>query len=141
MSYYLQLRAVQSPFPIGADKNNRELISCNYDTERYGADTLLESDIASLISGALLVSGSKIYLGMKPVLPLPTAAASAGTEPDGPFVRIIASGGYQSDINRSAVRAEKPSCQVIVASLNAQLASQKAQEIYRLLDGKRHITT
>lgn len=143
MSFYLQLRGIQTPFSIGTDTNKREMYSCNYQAERYSANTLIEIDIATLISAAspTIVSSSKIVLGMRPVLPLPTAGQNAGTEIDGPWVRVISTGGMQSDINRSNVRAEYPSVQIIVASLDTALAAAKAWEIYRLLDGKRHIKT
>lgn len=144
LSFYLQLLGVQTPFSIGKDDNTREMYSCNYQAERYNSNTFIESDISTLISAATspsIVASSKIFLGMRPVLPLPTAGQQAGTETDGPWVRVISSGGMMSDINRSGVRAERPSVQVIVASLDTALAAQKAWEIYRLLDGKRHIKT
>lgn len=143
MSFYLQLRGIQTPFSFGKDQSSREMYSCNYQAERYNSSTLIEVDIYTLISTAspTIVTSSKIVLGMRPVLPLPTAGQSAGTETDGPWVRVISTGGMMSDINRSGVRAERPSVQVIVASLDTALAATKAWEIYRLLDGKRHITT
>ena len=111
--------------------------------ERYNSSTVAEVDIATLISTASpsIVSSSKIVLGMRPVLPLPTAGQNAGTEVDGPWVRVISTGGMQSNISRSGGRAEYPSVQIIVASLDTALAAAKAWAIYRLLDGKRHITT
>jgi hypothetical protein len=144
MSFYLQFLAVQTPFSIGKDQNQREMFSCNYQAERYDSNTLIETDIAALISTATspsIVASSKISLGMRPVLPLPTAGQNNGTETDGPWVRIISSGGVASDINRSGVRAERPSVQIIVASLDTALAATVAWKIYRLLDGKRHIKT
>lgn len=143
MSFYLQLLAIQSPFSIGKDVNDREMYSCNYEAERYNSNTLTESDIAALISAEIpvIVSSSKIVLGMRPVLPPPTSAQASGSAVDGPWVRIISTGGMRSEINRSAIRAERPSVQVIVASLDTKLAAEKAWAIYRLLDGKRHTTT
>lgn len=143
MSFYLQLRGIQTPFSIGSDANKREMYSCNYQMERYNSSTLAEVDIATLISTAspTIVSSSKIVLGMRPVLPLPTSGQNAGTEVDGPWVRVISTGGMQSNISRSGGRAEYPSVQIIVASLDTALAATKAWAIYRLLDGKRHITT
>lgn len=143
MSFYLQLRGIQTPFTIGKDANAREMYSCNYQAERYNSSTLTEIDIATMISTASpsIVSSSKIVLGMRPVLPPPTAGQANGTEADGPWVRVLSTGGMQSNINRSNVRAEYPSVQIIVASLDTALAAAKAWAIYRLLDGKRHITT
>lgn len=143
MSFYLQLRGIQTPFSIGKDQNQREMYSCNYQAERYNSSSLAEVDIAILISTATpsIVTSSKIVLGMRPVLPLPTAGQNAGNEVDGPWVRIISTGGIQSNISRSGGRAEYPSVQIIVASLDTALAASKAWAIYRLLDGKRHITT
>lgn len=143
MSFYLQLRGIQTPFSIGKDQNQREMYSCNYQAERYNSSSLAEVDIATLISTASpsIVSSSKIVLGMRPVLSLPTAGQNAGNEVDGPWVRIISTGGVQSNISRSGGRAEYPSVQIIVASLDTALAATKAWAIYRLLDGKRHITT
>lgn len=144
MSYYLQIVAIQTPFDIGVDKNVRIQYSCNYSIERYNSNTLLESDISRLIytsTSPVIVPQSRITLGTKTILPPPTAAASTNPSLDGPFVRIISTGGYKSNISRSNVRAEYPSVQVIVASLDTQLAATAAWNIYRLLDGKRHTIT
>lgn len=143
MSFYLQLRGIQTPFSIGKDANAREMYSCNYQAERYNSSTLTEVDIATLISAASpsIVTAAKIVLGMRPVLPLPTAGQANGSEVDGPWVRVISTGGMQSNISRSGGRAEYPSVQIIVAALDTALAATKAWAIYRLLDGKRHITT
>lgn len=143
MSFYLQLIGIQTPFSIGLDGNKREMYSCNYQAERYNSSTLIEVDIATLISTASpsIVTSAKIVLGMRPVLPLPTAGQANGSEVDGPWVRVISTGGMQSNINRSGGRAEYPSVQIIVASLDTALAATKAWAIYRLLDGKRHVTT
>lgn len=151
MSFYLQLRGIQTPFSIGMDKNLREMYSCNYEGERYNptSNSLIEHDLATLISAAsilpysilatnLLQGTHQIALGMRASLPVPPAGS---TIVDGPWGRIISTGGMMSDINRSGVRAERPSVQIIVASLDTQLAATKAWAIYRLLDGKRHITT
>lgn len=149
LSFYLQLRGIQTPFSIGMDKNQREMYSCNYEGERYGGNSLVEHDLATLISAAsilpynilatnLLQGVHQITLGMRASLPVPT---SVSTSADGPWGRIISTGGTQSNISRSGGRAERPGIQIIVASIDTQLAATKAWAIYRLLDGKRHITT
>lgn len=131
------------------DKNNREMYSCNYEGERYNPTGLIEHDIAVLISAAsilpysllatnLLQNVHQIALGMRASLPTPTAGS---TITDGPWGRIISTGGMMSNISRSGGRAERPGVQIIVASLDTALAATKAWAIYRLLDGKRHITT
>lgn len=136
MPYFLQIFAIQAPFDIGLDKNDRTQISCNYDVLVYNSDSdSLLSSFADLLSD--LVSSSDIALGIRPIFPLPTAGAAAGTEADGPFVRVISTAGYQTIEGRTGERGERPSFQVIVASIDSEVADSKAWEIYRLLDGMR----
>lgn len=136
MPYFLQILAIQTPFDIGTDKNDRTQFSCNYDVLVYNSnsDSLLSS-FADLLSG--VVSSSNLALGIRPVFPLPTAGAAAGSEVDGPFVRIIPTAGYSTIQGRTGERGERPSFQVIVASIDSEVADSKAWEIYRLLDGMR----
>lgn len=141
MSYLLQISAIQPPFSIDEDDNNRVMISCNYTTLKYNPNTNILSDISAIIVTSAIVPSTRILLGSRPVAPPPTSSAIANPSLDAPLVRIIQSGGYPTLTARggsSASRGERPSIQVIVFSLSSQLASSVADSIFRLLDGKRH---
>lgn len=143
MSYILQIAALQPPFDIGSDANSRAQLSCNYLCLQYQVTSNILTSISSIITTALSasISSSNILLGTRPVIPPPSSSAISNPSTDGPYVRIIASGGYSTLLGRggnTASRGERPSIQVIVSSLDGQLASTIADSIFRLLDGKRH---
>lgn len=143
MSYILQITSLQPPFDIGSDSNSRTQFSCNYLCLQYQVTSNILSSISSIITAHLSasISSSNILLGTRPVIPPPTSSAISNSSSDGPYVRIIASGGYATITGRgdnTSSRGERPSVQVIVSSLDGQKASTVADSIFRLLDGKRH---
>lgn len=140
MSYFLHIYAVQPPFDIGVDDNDRVTYSCNYDTLVYTPNGPIEKKIADIIVAAGIATQAKCLKGSRPITPPPTSGAIQGTETDGPWIRIVATGGYRTEISRSAERGEKPSFQVLTYSVDSDTASTAALQVYRLLDGLQQRT-
>lgn len=140
MTYILNISAAQQPFDLGTDNNNRHVFSCNFDCVSLGPDGQIESDFSALLSTPF--SGAIFLLGAKVTIPPPTHAAIADTSTDGPFIRIISTGGTATELGRggNTTRIEHPSVQILVSSLDSELASTTATSIWRLLDGLCHST-
>lgn len=133
MSYVLSCRAIQDPFEIGLDENNRVQFSCNYDLATQITGHVEQEIIAKLIAAAV-ISGLTLdycYKGMSEALPKPVES-----EPSIPFVRVISTGGYSPSLLRASGitrMKRKPSIQVITASMTREVARAGAVAIFNYL--------
>lgn len=141
----LQMSAVQTPFDIGSDPNGRTQYSVNFDLSQ-----LLESPIEEIVGGILSaaplsIPAVQIFLGTASTAPLPTEANRDDPTTDGPYVRVMSSGGYGSTFARGEVantihRLDRPSVQLIIFSLDSSSASITAMDIWKTLNGAKHIS-
>lgn len=141
----LQISAVQTPFDIGSDPNGRTQYSVNFDLSQ-----ILESPIEEIIGGILSaaplsISATRILLGTAKVAPLLTQTHHDDPTTDGPYVRVMSSGGYSSTLARGEVanthrRLDRPSVQLIIFSLDSSSAANTAMTIWKTLNGAKHIS-
>lgn len=141
----LQISAVQSPFDIGPDPNGRIRYSFNFDLT-----SLLESPIEEIVGGILSVAplsipSARILLGTSPTAPLLTQSHRDDPTTDGPYVRVMSSGGYASSFARGEVantsrRLDRPSVQLIVFSLDSASAADTAMNIWKTLNGAKNVS-
>lgn len=144
MGKILQISAVQTPFDIGPDPNGRIQYSVNFDLTQ-----LLESPIEEIISGILSaaplsIPSTRILLGTGTTAPTLTQSQIDNPSTDGPYIRVMSSGGYSSTFARGEVantsrRQDRPSIQIIVLSLDSALAAATAMSIWKTLNGVKHI--
>lgn len=128
MSVYLQILAVQAPFDIGPDENDRIQYSCNYECTTRGTVTAFENEIAKIISDAGLGTlNTDMFLTRRSTVPID----------DGPYVTIISTSGMPPMETHNNNRYERLTCNVIVRGLNFPLTRTRAFAIWRALDGKR----
>lgn len=130
---FMEINAVQSPFPIGNDTSGRAQISFNALCRIVGAQTKLEEAVCKLIQDAGLATlGTNMWFGS--IAQLPENAP-------GPFVSVEAGGGLSSvhahNVNTKQVR---PSIHIITRASGYVAARDKADAIHLLLDGKHNLT-
>lgn len=136
MSFYIQILAVQRPFDLGIDsKDNRTLVSCNFECIARAPVNTFEEDIAKILSDAGLatLSGSNMdtFLGR---------SASIPVSGSGPFNHIFATGGgYPYETHNSDI-AERLTVQTLIRATLYEAARTRALAIWRALNGKRNIT-
>lgn len=131
MSFYLEIIAIQRPFPYMVDENQRTCYSCNFSARARGPIAKLEEEIGKLIYDAGYgVFGTDMWVGPKSVAP---------TGP-GPYVQIFDTGGMPSDITHQGDKYENLSFQIIVRALNTQAGRTRALAIWNALDGRRNFT-
>src|SRR5688572_4337827 len=100
MGTLLSIVAVQSPFDIGPDSGGRTQYSVNFELTNLLEDPI-ETIMSNILSAApLSIPSASILLGTAPVDPLVTQAGRENPTTDGPFVRVLATGGYGSTIAR-----------------------------------------
>ena len=140
----LRISAVQTPFDIGPDPNGRTQYSANFDLTQL-LESPVEEIIGSILSAApLSISFTKILLGTASKNPLLTQTHQDNPATDGPYVRVMSSGGYSSTLARGEAagtsrRIDRPSVQLIIFSLDSVLAARDAMNIWKALNGARHI--
>lgn len=131
MSSYLWIVAVQRPFSINKDENDRTIFSCNFEGNAVANMADFELEIAKIIGDAGLGAVSTtLFIGPKVDLP-------AGA---GPFVRIIDTGGSGPVETHDARKQERFSFQILVHALSYTTGRTRALAIWRLLDGFRNQT-
>jgi hypothetical protein len=145
MGTLLSIVATQSPIDIGPDSGGRTQYSVNFELTN-----LLEDPVELIISNILSappisIPSSNILLGSSPVDPLITQAARENPITDGPYVRVLSTGGYGSTIARgeganSSRRLDRPSVQLLISSLDSATAASTAISIWTALNGARHIS-
>lgn len=129
MSRYLEITAIQEPFPIGNDENDRVMFSSNYDFQVEAPVDQFEEEVGRLIFDAGLGAfGSSMLMGNR------TPAAGAG-----PWINLINTGGVAPLETQTGEKIRRPSLQIIVRASNYQVARTRALAIWQLLDGKRDV--
>lgn len=134
MSRYIEILAMQRPFPIGLDEQGREMFSVNFEAQGVGSITRWEEDIIKVLSDSGLVTSSganiNVFVGRGITVP-------AGS---GPFINVIDTGGRSSDETHNGDRYENLSVQVIVRSNSFVATRTRALAIYEELHGLRDVT-
>lgn len=139
MSYYLEILAVQQPFPIGLDSNSRVMFSCNFDFCATYPLTTFETDIVTILTNASISLSlynpttnptGNIFIGPGAIFP---------TEYD-LCVSIIKTGGVSPYETHNGGKYVRPSVQIITRSMSYVTARDKAESIFNVLDGKRNLT-
>lgn len=144
MGKILQISAVQPPFDIGPDPNRRIQYSANFDLNQL-LETPIEEIISGILSAApLSIPSSRILLGTGTTAPTLTQSHIDNPSTDGPYIRVMSSGGYSSSFARGEVantshRQDRPSVQIIVFSLDSALAATTAMSIWKTLNGARNV--
>lgn len=129
---YLEIIAVQSPFTIGKDDNNRVAWSVNFDAHTDGPSDKFEEEIVKVLSDAGLATlGTDTWIGPGVVFP------QTG---NGPFTAIIPTGGESPDESHNGDVYERLSCQITVRASTYSLGRTRIFAIWRELIGKRNIT-
>jgi hypothetical protein len=132
MPRYLEILAIQSPFPYGLDEAKRVLYSCNFlITVTHPAPTLEENIITILSSlGLTITFNSDVFIG-------PAAQLPSGP---GPYTSLIATGGTDPSETHTHDKYDRPTLQTITRALSFTAARTRAYAIYSKLDGARNIT-
>lgn len=134
MTRYLECLSNQRPFPFDVDDNNRTLYSCNYRFTAAAPVSDFEGEIVKLLVDAGLSTG--ISIGGN------TLVGRSGTTPtgDGPFIRLIDTGGIPPLEAHDNSKRERLSMQIVVTAKSHKVARDRSLAIWRLLDGKRSFT-
>ena len=130
---YLQILSVQRPFPFGVDSSTppRVQFSLNFEAVSQGAVTDWEQEIVQFLEDASLSTpGTDTFIG--PLTPLP--------EGDGPYIRILDTGGSSPDVTHDGGVYENLSCQIVVTAKSYTAGRTRALAIRRELDGKYDVS-
>jgi hypothetical protein len=129
-TFYLEIIAVQDPFSIGVDGNNRAMYSCNYvSCARSPADRFTD-DLISVLTGAGIASaGVDTFTGSVSVIP---------PQGVGPFTLILKSSGYGPDQAHDNATYTRPAAQIIVFAASDTVAESHAYAIFHALHGIRN---
>lgn len=133
---YIEILAVQRPFPIGLDENNRSVFSCNFDALADAPVASFEEEILKVLSDAGLAT---LYDGATETGDTTIGPGARVPDGTGPYVQLIDTGGRPPDESQDSER-ERLSIQVLVSATNFQAARTRALAIWRALDGKRDVT-
>lgn len=130
---YLWILAVQRPFPVGVDENDRMRFSVNFEATAAAPVVDWEKEIVKLLSDvALATLGVDTYIGQAAVLPLPPAA--------GPYLSVIDTGGSAPWEAQSGEEYERLSVQIIIRAATYAVARTRALAVWRRLNGLRNVT-
>src|SRR5688500_12356075 len=102
---YIEILAVQRPFPIGSDDSNRALFSFNFDALADSPVSQWEEGIAEILSTARL-STLNVDTFIGPLSVLPTG--------NGPYISIIDTGGREPLETHDGIKCERLSVQILV---------------------------
>jgi hypothetical protein len=131
MSRYLELLAIQRPFPIGADENQRVMFSVNFQATAAAPVEQWEEEIVKVLNDAGLATlGTDTFVGPEAVLP--TGA--------GPYLTILDSGGLAPVDTHDGQEYERLSVQIIIRADKYRNARTRALAVWRALDGVRNTT-
>lgn len=132
MSRYLEILAVQRPFPFDQDDSARVMFSVNFDALAAAPVTAWEEELAKLINTAGLgTRGTDLFIGPAAVLPADHA---------GPLVSVIDTGGSMPEWTHQDDGYERLSAQIVVRAASYVAARTRALAIWRVLDGVRNTT-
>lgn len=138
MSFYLYIRAVQSPFEVGVDGNNRNQRSCNWLAKIRGSSSAVSKEIATRIAaqvGSLTYdvvtpANSDILVGTKGDLP----------NGDGPFVRVIETAGTPPDTSRDSQTYSTLGIQTFITAMSYDTCASIATAVFDALQSVRNTT-
>ena len=127
---YIQILAIQEPFPFNTDSLNRIMFSCNFNA--MCTPTLSpENDFAAILSSASLINlSTDTFIG--PLADIPQG--------DGPFITILNTGGSSVDFTHDGDKTRRPSIQIVTRAIDYEVARSKAMDIYNYLDGIHELT-
>lgn len=132
MTSYLEITAVQNPFPFDVDGNERVIFSCNYDAQANAPVDNWPAELARLLATAgLVASVDDVLIG--PLVQIPK-------DDDGPFVQVIDTGGIPPLETHNITKTQRLSAQVLVRAKVYDVARTLADAIWSELDGKRNFT-
>lgn len=127
MSYYLSLTAIQPPFDIGLDKQNRPMFAFNVSGFVSTALSDCTRDIAALIVAANLGTlGTDLFTGVLADVP----------SGDGPITFIRNTGGSGQRLTQGSAVYENVSCQIAVRAALESDSYNRAAAIYRAISPK-----
>lgn len=130
MTRYIEILAVQRPFPFTTDANGRIVFSVNFTALAIAPVADFKLEIVKLINNAGYGTlGVDIFIG-------PTAVIPVG---DGPYISIIDTGGISPSETHNGGKKESLSFQIIVRAVDYVTAETRSLNIWRTLDGKRNI--
>lgn len=131
MSRYLEILAVQRPFPFSVDESERTMFSCNFTALAAAPVTDWESEIMKILSNAgLATPGTDTFID--PAVTLPSG--------DGPYTQIEDTGGREPYEAHRGEKYERLSIHIVVRGKNYIATRARALAIWRALDGKRNVS-
>lgn len=128
---YLEIVAIQRPFPFMLDENNRVVFSVNFNAVAAAPVEKFEEEIVKILSDAALATlGTDTFIG--PRATLPTG--------NGPYIGISDTGGSAPLETQNGDKYERMSVQITVRASDYKTARTRALAVWRELDGKRDVT-
>ena len=130
---YLNINAVQRPFPFNVDENGRVMFSSNFTAQAHGDVDSWEQELRKLIvTAGLGTAGTDLFIGPDVTLPVG----------DGPYIQIIDTGGaapFQAHGANGSLY-ERLSAQIVVRGAEYLVTRDRALAIWRTLHGVRNQT-
>lgn len=131
MSRYLEILAVQRPFPFNVDENSRVMFSVNFRALAAAPVQQWEEEVIKVLSDASLATlGTDTFVG--PIAVVPSGA--------GPYLNINDTGGAEPSETHNGDVYERLSVQVVVRATSYTAARTRALAVWRALDGVRNTT-
>jgi hypothetical protein len=131
MTKYLEILAVQRPFSVGVDEQDRTMFSANYEALAKAPVNQWEEEIVKILSTAGLATlGTDTFVGQ-------AAAVPTG---NGPFLLVLDSGGTTPLETHGSSVYERLSAQLVVRAKSYAVARTRALACWRALHGVRNQT-
>ncbi len=131
MSYYIEILAVQTPFPLyQLDSQRRVTFSCNFNCRAVYPVASFEREMAKLITNASLAT-LEVNLFFGPQVQIPDS--------DGPIILLRNTGGRSADWSHDSAY-ENLSLQTLILGADYDVVGAKAKAIYQLLNGLSSVT-
>lgn len=128
MSRYIEILAVQRPFPFNVDSRDRVMFSMNFTAQADSNVDEWEEELAQIIvdagDGTL---DTDLFIG--PEAPIPTG--------DGPYITIIDTGGQEQVETHDGITYERLSAQIVVRAQSYKTARTRALAVWRDIHGTR----
>lgn len=128
-SHYLEILAIQRPFPIDIGDDARIMFSGNYRATAYSPVADWPIDIVKiLVAAGVAQANVDIFIGAVATLP-------AG---DSAYTTIFETGGMAPEETHNGGKYERMTAQLLTRASNYATARDKAFAIYNALDGIRN---
>jgi len=128
---YLEILALQRPFPFNTDANNRIMFSVNFEALAAAPSDDWEQELVKLLTTAGLATfGTDTFIG-------PGSDPPSGA---GPYITIIDTGGRAPDETHNGSIYERLSAQIVIRAVDYQVARTRALAVWRELHGQRNVT-